>query len=224
MEPLPEARVAAVYLDGIGREPDALRVLQSVADRAAALVPALVGVSVTVVVDGTPYTLTATAESLQAAGHLDRSTTPDRGEAIEVSDLLDEGAWHLFAATSAAPGVRSSLSLPLVLEDGPAGAIDLYGSDPAAFDDRLASLATAFGVPFDLLVANADLPFETRRQAEQLPGRLSEEDASARAVEALAAQRGWSTEEAARRLADAAERAGVEQSRLVQALLRLDRP
>ncbi|GMA86658.1 hypothetical protein GCM10025868_19080 [Angustibacter aerolatus] len=43
-------------------------------------------------------------------------------------------------------------------------------------------------------------------------------------MEALAAQRGWSTEEAARRLADAAERAGVEQSRLVQALLRLDRP
>src|SRR4051794_11721551 len=60
MEPIPEVQAAAEELAALVDGPDLLQGLRTMAQLASALVPSCVGVSLTVVVDGQPYTATAT--------------------------------------------------------------------------------------------------------------------------------------------------------------------
>jgi len=59
------------------------------------------------------------------------------GCVIYVPDLRDDGRWPLYRPHAVASGVRSSLSLPLTVSEATIGALNLYCTQPGAFDDRL---------------------------------------------------------------------------------------
>jgi len=229
MEPIPESREAAALLGERAGGADLLEGLQLVAGAAVRLIPSCVGVSVTVVVDGEPSTLTATSEavaSLDAAQYLDGGPcvlTADTGRTTTVDDVLDERRWQLFECAASAQGVRSSLSMPFrVAEADLPGALNLYAADSNAFAGDQDQLAQVFGVQVCDLVRNADLSFLTRDFARQLPDRLREETSIDRAIGALSAARGWGPDEAETRLRTAANRAGVPVSKVADVLLSLD--
>ena len=229
LEPIPESREAAAVLGERPGGADLLEGLQAVARAAVRLVPSCIGVSVTVVVDGEPSTLTATSEavaSVDAAQYLDGGPcvqSADSDQAIAVDDVLDERRWQLFECAASAEGVRSSLSMPFtVAEAGLPGALNLYAADPNAFASNQEELAQAFGVQVSDLVRNADLSFLTRDFARQLPDRLREEASIARAIGALATARGWDPAEAETRLRTAANQAGVPVSKVADVVLSLD--
>lgn len=84
MQPIPEVREAATRLAAVADETlDLVQRLEAVSLLAVTLLPSCVGVSITVLVDGDPFTVTATSPdiaSLDATQYLDGgSLRPGRG-------------------------------------------------------------------------------------------------------------------------------------------------
>ena len=199
MEPLPEVRATfdelALVLEESADLPAQLDVVGAVAK---GLVPATMGVSISVFVDGEAFTLTATAEDaavVDATQYVEREgpclEAIATGQEVQVEDVLDEERWRLYRHSSATVGIRSSLSLPL-RDDGDriVGALNVYATDPGAFRGREEIFAAVFGAKVSELVKNADLTFQTREWARQLPDRVSARRKLETAVGVLMALRG----------------------------------
>src|SRR3954453_16197867 len=181
MELLPETRAAlaelAVLLE---QSSDTDGQLQAIGQVAGGLVPSCTGVSLTVVITGEPFTLTATTPEValvDAGQYLDDSgpclAAAEAGDPVAVPDVLNEEQWQAFGLSSAAVGVRSSLSLSLRDDEGHVtGALNMYASDPHGFDGREVILAALFSATASEVVKNADPSFRTRDWARETPGRL----------------------------------------------------
>jgi hypothetical protein len=140
--PLPEVTAAAERLPLLVDGVDLLHHLDLLCEVAGYVVPSCVGVSLTVVVDGEAYTLTATTPDF-AATHRSAGTAGSAGtaavaaqqagrarppgrtqppradgaldmvEVLEVLDVLDEDRWQFCEQAALLRPVRSSLSMPL---------------------------------------------------------------------------------------------------------------
>ncbi len=228
MHPLPEVEQAAERLSALTGELDLLHGLQVLSQVAVSLVPSVVGVSLTVVVDGEAFTVTATSPeigALDATQYLDGGPCTDAagGTApLSVEDLLSEERWQLFREAATAQGVRSSLSLPLGGAGGRTpGAINLYAGEVHAFRGKEELLAEVFQTPVDEFVMNADLGFMTRDAARALPQQLATKAVVDQAIGVLSGTRGWSTDEAGDRLRDAARRAGTPLDQVAELVIAL---
>jgi GAF domain-containing protein len=62
---------------------------------------------------------------------------------VRVEDMRDEPRWPRFAAEATALGVRSSLSVRLVIEDDRLGALNLYAPTPGAFTEESVDIGQA---------------------------------------------------------------------------------
>jgi GAF domain-containing protein len=213
-------------------ETEVAAALLELAARIQALVPELVGMSVGQTQSG--YVFTLAASSAEAAG-IDASQYIDGGPCVEASAegkleswalptdpaaLLDEERWALYARASAAEGVASSLSLPLVLNGQAVGGVNLYASTPDAFDGHHEALADVLGTEVTLAVANADLAFATRSAAERTGQQYTEELHVHVAVGIIAERQQVDTATARRRLAAAAQRAGITEVQAAKALIK----
>ena len=231
MEAIPEVRAASARLAALADETlDLVPSLEAVASLAAMLLPSVVGVSITVVVDGDPFTVTATSDDVSV---LDATQYLDGGPCVEaatvtdpvvVDDVLDEQRWLLYAQAAAAGGVRSSVSLPLRGSGGDAlfGALNLYASEPEAFRGKEAQIAELFGARVNELVMNADLSFMTRELARELPQRLDEHEQVNQAIGVLMGLHGWNEAEARERLAFAAGHARTSAANIARVVMVLD--
>lgn len=227
MELLPEVRAASLQLAALTEDTvDLVSGLEAVCDLAQSLLPSCVGVSMTVIVDGDPFTITATSEqakAVDAVQYLDDgpclgAATGDT--AVLVDDVLHEGRWQYYAQAAVASGIRASMSIPLKRPDGQVyGALNLYASHPGAFRDKEQQLAGLFGVRVEELVANADLSFMTREHAKELPQRLDEHARLNQAVGVLMARNGWAAAEARERFEFAAAHAKVARADVARIVL-----
>jgi GAF domain-containing protein len=230
MEPIPEVRAAAIRLAALGDQTlDLVDSLKAVCALAEALLPSSVGVSITVVVDGDPFTVTATAEQINAvdaAQYIDGGPCLDaaaKADEVLVEDVLDENRWHCYAQAATATGIRASMSLPLKDDDGrPIGALNLYASDAAVFRDNGRQLAELFGLHVNELVANADLSFMTRELARELPQRLAEHEQVNQAIGVLMGVHGWTAAGARERFDFAAAHAHASRADVASIVMMLD--
>lgn len=224
MEPLQQTReVLSALRRTSGLDPEgAIRLL---ADRVVNVVPSCVGVSFTVAEFGLTFTVVASSE---LAAALDAAQYADSGPCVEsavtsqevaVPDVLDERRWQTFAAATAAAGVRSSLSVPLVRDDGVLGAVNLYASDPRAFDGKEEALRAILGSGVAQAVTNADLTWRTMADATQAPRILEDHDVVERAVGYLVASQAISVAQARRKLGDAAARGSTDAATAARAIL-----
>lgn len=212
MEPLPETREALRQLSSTG-DHDLLAMMTQEATQVVAAVPGCLGLSITLRDHELTFTWLATdprLRSLDAAQFLDdgpceRAAT--QGTESSVADLLEEERWRLLGLASAAIGVRSSLSLPLLGPDGPIGSINFYGTDGGTFRGRERHIARVFGSDVEAAVTNADLSMTSRQRAEHAVETLEALDAVDIASGILAEREGIPVDEALSRLRDAAERA-----------------
>ncbi len=216
MEPIPETTEAVDELDAFVADDDLLEQLGAVATRVRVLVPDCVGMSVAMINHGITLTLVATVAeiaALDAVQYLAGGpcvTAAERGEVLATtSDSLDERGWHLFAGATAAHGVVSTLSLPLMEDGEVVGGVNLYGGTRDAFDGHHDELATILGAWAGGAVANADLSFDSRLEAQRAPQVLRDAAQVDLAVGMLAATLDVDVTGAGDRLAEAAARAGV---------------
>lgn len=231
VEPIPETLQAFGELDFELDERGLEEQLRLSAALAEQLVPGLVGVSVGFRVEGLTFTLVATdaeTATLDAVQYLTSGPCVDAidlGHGIATPDgLMSEQRWHDFARASAASGVRSTLTLPVLDGDVVVSTVNLYGRENETFTGKHAVLADLFGAWAPGAVANADLSFATRREAQQAPAQLREAAVVHTATGLVAAERNVSLEEARDQLHDAARRAGVPVHKLARVLLDLYHP
>lgn len=202
--------------------------LRRTADRAERLVPGLVGVSLAFRGYGLTFTLVATDEKIATLDAVQYLASGPCVDAVDLGHgiatphgLLSEQRWHDFARASAASGVLSTLTLPVLEGDVVVSTVNLYGREDHTFNGMHAALADIFGAWAPGAVANADLGFLTRRDAQQAPRHLRETAIVETATGILAATRDLPVAEARAELDDAARRAGVPVVKLAEVLLDL---
>lgn len=227
MEPIPETDEAVGELDPFSTEEDLLERLVEKSRQVTAVVPECVGVSVAATELGATFTLVASSEeiaSLDAVQYVEGGPCVDEADAegpVEMSraDLLDEEAWRTFAQVTAAHGVASTLTLPIMEGGRVIGTVNLYGATSSCFTGHHEELADIFAAWAPGAVANADLSFRTRREAERTPERLRARARVETAVGMIAAIQEVDIDAARDLLHDAAVRAGVEDDELAEVLL-----
>lgn len=190
------------------------------------IVPACVAISLTVA-DG-DLTFTLMCEQPGAA-LLDAMQFLDGGpceRAVDDASIgatsclpTDEGAWQLFARAEAFTGIASTLSLPVMRGEKAAGGVNLYASTSHAFDGHHDEVAEACGAWAEGAVTNADLPFSSRVRAAAAPERLRDRGAMDIACGYVAAHQDIEIDEAATRIRQAANRAGVTESDFARFIL-----
>lgn len=197
MEPVPETRQALEAI-GVAEGHHLTRTLEEMGRAAEIIVPDLVGLSVALVREQLTFTLVA-------------------------SDVSIAWRWELFAPAGLVSGVASSLSLPIIKAGEVTGGVNLYASTRRAFSGRQELLAAALGATARGAVADADLSFDSRRQAALAPVRLRDRHDVDTATGLLAARHQESAAQAADRIAQAASRAGLPQPAVARVVLALHR-
>ena len=81
------------------------------------------------------------------------------------------------------------------MTDHSVGALNVYATEPGAFNAREEIFAAVFGAQVSELVKNADLTSQTREWARQLPDRVSARRKVETAVGVLMALHGWPADE-----------------------------
>ena len=114
--------------------------LTDVAKLAAAVVPSA-SCGITARRDGRPLTVASSDARAEEVDEVQYGAdegpcleTLRTGAAVDVPDLSTDGRWPKYQPHALDHGVRSSLSLPLAVDGSTAGALNLYGYQPAAFD------------------------------------------------------------------------------------------
>ena len=137
---------------------------------------------------------------------------------MDIEALLDEDRWQLYAQASAAAGIASSLSLPVMNGRRVVGGVNLYASTKDAFTGLHDAIAEAVGSDARLAVANADLSFETRKQAMDTPTRVLESGDINVALGIISESQGVDMPLARQRLRQAAAQAGITEAQAAKAL------
>lgn len=228
MEPIPETLEALREITSYLDEADLERQLRTAVARAEQVAPGLVGVSLALREHGLTFTLVATEEEIAALDAVQYLASGpcvdaiDLGHGIATPDgLLSEQQWEHFARASAASGVQSTLTLPVLDGGVVVSTVNLYGREKDTFAGKHEVLASVFGAWAPGAVANADFSFATRRAAQEAPTHLRDAALIDTATGVLAAEREITVEEARAQLNDAARRAGVPVHRLAQVLVGL---
>lgn len=184
MEPIPPTRET---LEKLVAQGDTMlpATLLRMSRRAKEIVPECVGLSLALINEGLTFTLAATSEvvaGLDAVQYVDGGPCVQGAHedaTIDVTpeeELLGEYRWLLYAQASAAAGVRSNLTMPILGTDGHViGTVNLYAATPGAFVGHHDELAEALHASAAEAVTNADLSFSTRLAAVEAPQRLEEQ-------------------------------------------------
>lgn len=229
MEPIPETVEALGELGSSLDDDTLLDQLRRSAGLAQGLAPDLVGFSIAAHDHGVTFTLVATDEEIAAldgvqyaaSGPCVDAVDDGRGMAATSDDLFSEPRWSVFARATAAAGVRSTLTFPIVDGDRVTGTVNLYGGSENTFDGKHRLLARVFSAWAPGAVTNADLSFSTRHVAEQAPARLREDALISAATGILAASRDVPVDVAREQLESSAARAGVPVGTLARVIIEL---
>ena len=228
MEPLPETVAAVQRLAEYGDTEIAVELFR-IGREVQEVVPEIVGVSLGLPADGFTFTLVASSDEVR---QLDSTQYLDDGPCVEalhsgdtieteMAQLLDEDRWLMFARASAAYGVESTLSLPVIRKGRVIACVNLYASTRDAFVGHHEELAAICRGWAPGAIANADLAFRTRLEAVATPQRMQEQDVVDQAIGMLAATLEMAVADAAERLRQAAVRAGITEPQAAKTIIRL---
>jgi hypothetical protein len=103
--------------------------------------------------------------------------------------------------------------------DTATGSVNLYGASPDAFKGQHEAIAAIFEAWAPGAVTNADMSFRTRQEAEQAPRRVAEQARVDTATGIIAGRSGIDVASARERLTEAAQRAGVTDVQLADAVI-----
>jgi GAF domain-containing protein len=226
VQPLPETRAVLHELASLNSDGDhLLDHLQRIIDEVMRAISDCVGVSIAFRDAGLTFSFVRTPDLgvLDAVQYVDDGPCVraiEDGEEHRVDDILDEDRWQLYAQTTAAQGVRSSLSMPMRSDGTIIGSVNLYAASTAAFLGEEQALARLFRADVEDTVNNADLSMSTLQTARQGPQQLTDAAVIDQAVGVLVARHGISVAEAQQRLSDSAYQAGISEIEIAGAIVR----
>jgi GAF domain-containing protein len=177
--------------------------LQRVAELAQGVVPGASEVSITLVSKDKATTVVTTGQlatalderqyEAEAGPCLDAAQA---GSVASIPDMRAETRWPAFSAAAVEAGALSSLSTPIPLQQYANAALNMYGTEPGAFDDDAIELAQSFASYAGVALANMHLYESTRTLAEQLQAAMESRAVIEQAKGVLMGQRRCTAEEA----------------------------
>jgi GAF domain-containing protein len=189
------------------------RMLESVTRLAASSLPGCEAASVTLVRDGRPTTPACTPEF---AVDVDRWQYDTRegpclaaigtGAIVRVDSFAEDGRWPRLAERAAQEGVKSALSVPLLVGEQVLGALNLYSTEAGAFAGK-EDHAVLFGRQASITLANAHALHRAEQLARQLAQALENRDVIGQAKGIIMAAQDLSSDEAFDVLRRASQRA-----------------
>jgi GAF domain-containing protein len=90
-------------------------------------------------------------------GHGPCLTALESGDVLIIEDMSADERWPEFTARAMEAGCHSSMSVGLPVHESVAGAMNMYGIKPGAFDDDAVVLGQTFAGYAAVALANADL-------------------------------------------------------------------
>jgi GAF domain-containing protein len=177
--------------------------LERVAAIAESAIPGAELTGVTLLSDDGPTTTACTHEN---AAEVDRyqyefgdgpclTAYRDR-RVVRVDSMGEDKRWSEFSARAWQRGVRSSLSVPLVVDGRGLGALNFYGRDERAFSPTDEETAEVFAAHASFVLANAEAYWKSRRVSEQLEDALASRAVIEQAKGVIIEQSGVSADEA----------------------------
>jgi GAF domain-containing protein len=178
-------------------------VLGRVAELARRTLPGVVGASVTLIESDRAYTAAFTGplardldETQYHYGYGPCLEAARSAGTVTVPDMAAETRWPDFAAHALDTGIRSSLSVALPLQEAVLGALNIYATQPDAFDPDAIDLARTFGGYAAVAIANAHLYQTTADLAENMRRAMETRAVIEQAKGILVAQRHCTPEQA----------------------------
>ncbi|WP_448620665.1 GAF domain-containing protein [Geodermatophilus sp. URMC 65] len=153
--------------------------LQAVAELTREVIPGDLEASVSLLINDRASTAVFTGslaldcdESQYGRGYGPCLHAASTGELVEVADAQDEPRWREYVEQAVEHGALSSLSVPLPINEGIVGAINVYAHKPHAFDEDSRSVATRFAAYAAVAAANMYAHEEARDLIEHLERRV----------------------------------------------------
>ncbi len=100
-------------------------------------------------------TILAMDASQYATGQGPCVEAADRGRRFHTTSLSEESRWPAFTPTARALGINSIMSSPLMVQDRPVGALNIYSRSPNAFTTGDRDLASGFATETSTILAAA---------------------------------------------------------------------
>ncbi|MBB3085351.1 GAF and ANTAR domain-containing protein [Geodermatophilus sabuli] len=141
------------------------------------------------------------------------------GVLVRVDDMTEETRWGDFPSLAVRVGVRSSLSLPLEVEGRSRGALNLYSTEPAAFDDDARETAGRWAAQASGALAVALRIADGDDRADRLAGGLDTRTTIGQAIGLVMAQERCSAEQAFALLRVSSQRRNVKLRDVAAALV-----
>jgi len=170
--------------------------LDELAQLAVASVDAAMSCGIIVGSDHSPYTM-ATSDDRAAIAD-EQQYGAGAGPCLEalslsrpvvVDDQESDDRWPKYREAATALGVKSSLSLPLVVGNRTLGALNLYAYDrPAAFDEEQSAIAERFATEAAAALALAVRQIEQQALADQLERAIASRSLIDQAIGVLMGQ------------------------------------
>ena len=132
------------------------------------------------------------------------------GTAVRVRDMATEERWAPYPERAARLGVRSSLSLPLVVEGRSSGALNLYATEPGVFSDDDEATAARWAQQATGALTVALRIADSADRADALVGGLDTRATIGQAVGLLMAQERCTADQAFDLLRIASQRRNVK--------------
>ncbi|MCU1689978.1 MAG: hypothetical protein JWN61_2508 [Pseudonocardiales bacterium] len=150
-------------------------ILLRITDIAGRVVPGASAASITLIADGTPTTAASTNpvaleldERQYAAGHGPCLDAARFAHEMPIVDMATEARWPDYTPRALELGVRSSLAIPLPLREAVIGSLNLYATDPHAFDPDAERVARTFASFAAITLYNAQIFADNTALAVQM--------------------------------------------------------
>lgn len=209
------------------REHGMRSLLQTVADLAEQVMPGDPEVSVSLLINDRPSSPVFTGELARACdeSQYGRGYGPclhaaGTGEVVEIADARTETRWRDYTAYAVEHGALSSLSVPLPITEGIAGAVNVYARKPHAFDEDSRAVAVRFAEHAAVVAANMYAYEEARELAEHLERRAESRAVVEQATGMLMERHGFTVEQAQQALARVARYADTRVRDVATGLVR----
>lgn len=201
-------------------------VLQRVAELAKQAIPGVAEASVTLIANDKASSAAYTGslaldldESQYGRGYGPCLEAAVGEETREISDAREETRWPDYTQVAVERGSLSSLSAPLPVREAVHGALNLYATEAAAFDDEARELAATFASYAAVAVHNMHLYESSRDLAEHLDVAMRSRAVIEQAKGILMSQRRCDANEAFGLLAAASQRSNRRLRDIAQAIV-----
>jgi GAF domain-containing protein len=191
--------------------------LSRVSEMTVEAVPAVDFVGITMMVDGKPATGVFTD---QAAPEIDQAQYDTgegpcldafrEGEIKQIESTSDDGPWPAFRKACLDHGIQSTLSLPMVVDGAPVGAMNLYATQPQAFGEHELEVSRLFAAQAAVVLANAQAYWDARLLSEQLGQALENRSEIEQAKGIIMSTTRCSAEEAFQQLVRQSQRQNIK--------------